>query len=188
MRINPRSLWKNWKNRKNADLVGAGAEVRGTLHKRHPSSRLEIGAKSRIDGYLTTEVAESRLTIGANTLVGPGTVIDCALEIAIEDNVLISYDCVIVDADNHSLKLSERCDDLERWRNGTHDWSVVNRAPVRIRKGAWVGARSIILKGVEIGEGAVVGMGSVVTKDVPPYCVVGGNPARVIKELGAEER
>jgi acetyltransferase-like isoleucine patch superfamily enzyme len=65
-----------------------------------------------------------------------------------------------------------------------HDWSHSAMAPILIKRGAWVGARSIILKGVTVGEGAVVGMGSVVTSDVPPRTIVAGNPARVIREIG----
>ncbi|MGN6285701.1 MAG: acyltransferase [Afipia sp.] len=61
-------------------------------------------------------------------------------------------------------------------------------APVRICRGAWIGARSIILKGVTIGEGAIIGAGSVVAADVPPFTIAGGNPARVIRALSADER
>lgn len=55
------------------------------------------------------------------------------------------------------------------------------REPVIIGENVWVGARTLILPGVEIGDGAVIGAGSVVTKDIPPYAVAVGNPARVIK-------
>lgn len=54
---------------------------------------------------------------------------------------------------------------------------------VKIKRGAYIGVHSIILPGVTIGEGAIVGAGSVVTKDVPPLTVVAGNPARVIKNI-----
>ena len=59
--------------------------------------------------------------------------------------------------------------------------SYQQKGDTRIADGVWIGMRSIILPGVSIGEGAVIAAGSVVTKDVPPYAVVGGNPAKVIK-------
>lgn len=68
----------------------------------------------------------------------------------------------------------------------SHDISKPNRplitAPITIYDGVWIGARAIILPGVTIGEGAVVAAGAVVTKDVEPWTVVGGNPAKVIKK------
>lgn len=53
--------------------------------------------------------------------------------------------------------------------------------PIHIGNDVWIGARSIIMDGVSIGDGAIVAAGSVVTKDVPPYAVVGGSPAKIIK-------
>jgi len=53
--------------------------------------------------------------------------------------------------------------------------------PVRIEDDVWIGARAIILPGIKIGKGAIIGSGAVVTKDVPPYAICAGNPARVIK-------
>jgi acetyltransferase-like isoleucine patch superfamily enzyme len=55
-------------------------------------------------------------------------------------------------------------------------------APVRIGDRVWIGARATILKGVRVGEGAVIGAGSVVTRDVPARALVAGNPARVVRE------
>lgn len=60
-------------------------------------------------------------------------------------------------------------------------------APIAIHDRAWIGSQAIILKGVTIGKGAVVAAGSVVTKDVPPYTIVGGNPARTIRERKARD-
>jgi maltose O-acetyltransferase len=58
--------------------------------------------------------------------------------------------------------------------------------PVRIEDDVWIGARVIILPGLTIGKGAIIGAGAVVTKDVPPYAICGGNPARIIKYRTAE--
>jgi acetyltransferase-like isoleucine patch superfamily enzyme len=70
--------------------------------------------------------------------------------------------------------------------SSTHDYNFLAlpdiSAPVKICRYVWVGGKSIILPGVVIGEGAVIGAGSVVTKDIPPYCVAVGNPAKVIKQ------
>ena len=63
------------------------------------------------------------------------------------------------------------------------DWKVV---PTRIRKGASIGSSVTILCGVTIGDGAIVGAGSVVTKDVPPGAIVAGNPARILKKIQPE--
>ncbi len=53
---------------------------------------------------------------------------------------------------------------------------------------AWVGAMSIILPGITVGKGSIIGAGSVVTKDVPPYTIVAGNPARIVRTLEPDER
>jgi len=100
----------------------------------------------------------------------------------------LHFEFELADSDNHSLRASERIGDLQRWRKQKYDWSRVSRAPIQIHDKAWIGARAIITKGVTIGEGAVVATGAVVTKDVPPYTIVAGNPARVIRELAPDER
>lgn len=64
---------------------------------------------------------------------------------------------------------------------------VIKTGEIHIKKNAWIGARVNILPGVTIGEGAIVGTGSVVTKDVPDHCVAVGNPPRVVKRLNAEK-
>lgn len=186
MKTKIRHWWKSRKNLRQVDSAGVGAELWGTIEKRAPGGQITVGDGSRMNGYLVTETPESRLAIGKNTSIGPDSIIDCAIGIEIGNDVLISYQCIISDSDNHSLSRKERAHDLEKWRTGTHDWSTAAKAPIRIGNGAWLGARSIITKGVTIGEGAIVGMGSVVVNDVPAYTIVVGNPARAVRELPAE--
>jgi len=66
-------------------------------------------------------------------------------------------------------------------KDAIEEVSSIRKAPVKIGNDVWIGARSIILPGVEIGDGAVIGAGAVVTKSVPPYAIVGGVPAKIIK-------
>ena len=106
----------------------------------------------------------------------------------IGDDVLIAFDVLIMDHDSHSLVFDERRNDVQEWMRGKKDWSHVMMVPVIIKDKVWIGARATVLKGVTIGEGAVVGAGSVVVEDVPPWTLVAGNPARVIRALPREER
>jgi acetyltransferase-like isoleucine patch superfamily enzyme len=168
--------------------IGQGSKVSGRIERRHAAAKICIGNDSLIAGTLVAETEGSCLTIGNNVFIGGGSLIDCFADITIEDDVLISYQVLIMDSDNHSIRASERMEDLRRWRNGFYDWSRVKRAPVRISSKAWIGARAIITKGVHIGEGAIIASGAVVTKDVPPYSIAAGNPARIIRELSENER
>lgn len=103
---------------------------------------------------------------------------NCAIvalkEIAIEEDVMIGGNCKIYDHDFHSLNLAERL--------SVPDVGVKS-APIRIKRGAFIGAHSIILKGVTIGEESIIGAGSVVTKNVPDGEIWGGNPAKLIGKV-----
>jgi acetyltransferase-like isoleucine patch superfamily enzyme len=179
---------RHWRNTQLVDELGSSTQVRGHIEKRGAGSRVRIGADGVMDGRLVTEAPGAEISIGSNTSIGGETLIAAVRSIVIEDDVLISYQCIITDSDNHSASYSLRKHDLHDWLAGRHDWSKVKTAPVRICRGAWLGARTVVTKGVTIGEGAVCGMASVVTKDVAPYTIVAGNPARVIRELGPDER
>jgi len=76
-----------------------------------------------------------------------------------------------------------RRDDVRNWGKGQKNWKHVAHAPVAVKDKAWIGFNVSILKGVTIGEGAVIGACSVVTRDVPAYAVAVGNPARVVRSL-----
>ena len=102
------------------------------------------------------------------------TAICCLNSITIEEKVFIGSGCKIYDHDFHSVYLEKRL--------SIRDDDIKN-APVLIKRGAFIGAHSIILKGVTIGEESVIGAGSVVTKNIPDREVWAGNPAKFIKKL-----
>ena len=149
--------------------------------------RLEIGNKSIVEAGIRFDRPDSFVRIGDRTYIGASTLV-CAEEIEIGDDVLVSWGCTIVDHNSHPLAWQERSGDVSDWFEGRKDWTHVERAAVRIGNKAWIGFNAIILKGVTIGESAVVGAGAVVTRDVPAYTVVAGNPARPIRELEPHER
>ena len=119
-------------------------------------------------------VAEGEMIIGNKVGISNSTLI--AREyVEIQDNVKIGGSCKIYDNDFHSLDYSNRQKKID---------INIKSAPVVIKKGAFIGAHSIILKGVTIGEQSIIGAGSVVTKSVPAGEVWGGNPARYIRKTG----
>lgn len=151
------------------------------------ASRLEVCEGSIVEGNLIAERDGACIFIGRNTFIG-NSVIASATRIEVGNDVLISWGCNIVDHNSHSTAWKYRKDDVKDWYYDRKDWTHVIVAPVKINDKCWIGLNVIILKGVEIGEGAVVAAGSVVTKNVPPWTVVAGNPAKVIREISIDER
>jgi acetyltransferase-like isoleucine patch superfamily enzyme len=143
---------------------------------------LKIGEKSIVEGDIVFDKDNCAIKIGGNTYIGKSQII-CAKKIEIGDNVLIAWGCTIVDHNSHSLSAIQRAKDVSDWYVNRKDWSDVARRPIKIGNNVWIGFNSIILKGVTIGEGAIVGAGSIVTKDVEPYTVVAGNPAKLIRQI-----
>jgi acetyltransferase-like isoleucine patch superfamily enzyme len=153
----------------------------------HPGCILRIGEGSIVEGGLVSERSGASLIVGRNTFIG-NSLLASAESIEVGDDVLISWGCNIVDHNSHTIGWSGRKQDVKDWYHGKKDWSSVVIRPVKICDKSWIGLNVIILKGVEIGEGAVVAAGSVVTKSVPPWTIVGGNPARVLREITVEDR
>ena len=152
---------------------------------------VETGSHCVLDARCVFEKESGHIRIGDRVHIG-GSLLISVNEIVIEDDVTIAWDCLIYDHDSHALSWEERKNDTEReYRNlkegrnpiADKDWSVVRSAPVHIGPKVWIGTGVKILKGVSIGEGAVIGAGSVVARDVDPWTVVAGNPARVLRRL-----
>lgn len=127
-----------------------------------------LGAGSRIGAPLRGAALE-KLKIGKNVIIVGNLLAMARGGITIEDNAMIAANVQLI-SNNH--------DPYER--------AVLPCKPVLIKEGAWVGAGATILPGVCVGRYAIVGAASVVTKDVPDYAVVVGNPAKVIRMLDAK--
>lgn len=145
---------KNWKcdSRKSGLFVAQG----GTLSVDNDFSIFS-------GSYICVNEGAS-LTIGGNGYINHNASIDCFSNVSIGEETIISKNVTIRDSDNHSI-------------NGCLEIS----APISIGKKVWIGMNVTILKGVSIGDGAVIGANSVVTRDIPANCLAVGNPCRVIK-------
>ena len=150
--------------------------------------RLAIGENTIFEGDVFFDRDNASVRVGSRTFVGGGSRLVAAESVTVGSDVLISWGVTIVDHNSHSARFSERSGDVLDWREGRKDWSNVKTGPVTIGDKAWIGFNVIILKGVTIGEGAIVGAGAVVTKDVAPWTIVGGNPAKLIREIPDNER
>lgn len=159
-----------------------GVSADNTLKLRKPEyiqcgNNVIIGEESRLlcwDTYngITFDKPPA-IRIGSNFYATRRLTIQCASNVTIEDDVLFASDVFIIDY-NHGI---------DPLTSNYLDNDLSLSMGVLIKKGAWIGNNVIILGGVTIGEKAVVGAGSVVTKDIPSYSIAAGNPAKVIKEF-----
>jgi acetyltransferase-like isoleucine patch superfamily enzyme len=149
------------RHRGSAISIGAGVELR--------SSRRSNPLTPWQPCVLSTRRPGARIVIGDNCGF-TGAVLVAELSIEVGSRVLLGSNTVIMDTDFHPLDFEARA------RGGE---GQVTR-PVCIEDDVFVGTQSLILKGVTIGRGAIVGAGSVVTRSVPPFAIVAGNPARVV--------
>jgi acetyltransferase-like isoleucine patch superfamily enzyme len=134
-------------------------------------------AKEITESGRPTLKLEPRLSIGDGTYIGRFCTIACINKVTIDCNVLISDKVYIGDAMHGFLRTDIPIKAQYLWSPG----------PIRIKDGAWIGINAAILPNVTIGRNSVVGANSVVTKDVPDFCIVAGNPARILKKIDPEQ-
>lgn len=152
-------------------------------------SAIEIGEYTHIRGELLTFGHGGLITIGEYCYIGEYSRLWSAKKISIGKRVLISHNVNIFDNDTHPLNPVARHQHFKSIISSGQPRKVdLLEQAVEIGDDAWIGCMSIILKGVTIGQGAIIGAGSVVTQDVPAFTIVAGNPARVIRELRPDER
>lgn len=146
-------------------------------------SRISIGHHCDIHSRISASGPNARITIGSYTTLRGG-IVGSVESIVIGSHVISSNHVTIYDNNNHPtdpetrMRMSESgfYSDLWKWEHSAHK-------PVVIEDNVWIGEYATILKGVTVGRGAIVASHAVVTKDVEPYTIVAGNPARMVKRL-----
>ena len=143
-------------------------------------TRIQIG--SHVTFYGKVSIHSGRifdnptLKIGDRVVIGAGVVFLVNKEIVIEDDAMVAGGCAFADSDAHPRDPELRAKHLPP--------TPEEIKPIRIRRSAWISGGAQIRKGVTVGEGAIVGVNSVVLADVPAHCIVMGNPARVVGFAG----
>lgn len=166
--------------------AGQGTTIAWRRLRRVSGNHLRVGDQSIIHADISFEDKGGKIHIGDRTYIGRSNLV-CYRNITIGDDVVMSWGITVVDHHSHSLDWDKRRNDVRDWAIGRKDWSHVATAPVVISDKAWIGFNVSILKGVNVGEGAVIGACSVVTRDIPPYSLAVGNPAKVIRFLGQSQ-
>jgi len=176
---------------KNANIgemfeVELGASI---VNESHDLSNITIGHHNHLAGRIRTS-PNGKIEIGNFCYISTGAFIGAADKIRIGDYVGIAHYTYILDNNNHPTDPEQRRQHRIRVAPGGQgyssvgaSWELSEKAPVTIENNVWIGMYCFIAKGVTIGEGSIIARQSVVTKDVPPYSVAAGNPAKIVKQI-----
>lgn len=165
--------------------IGSSARI---INIMGDSRRIYLGSNTVVNGELLVFPHGGKITIGDWCFIGEGTRLWSGSNITVGDRVMISHNVNIFDNQTHPLSPRKRHAHFKHILEIGHPVNIeLADNPIRIEDDAWIAAGAIILKGVSIGRGAIVAAGSVVTKDVPSFCIAAGNPARVIRKLTPDE-
>ena len=138
-----------------------------------PFNKFELGTKSTIEDFCTVNNGVGDVIIGDSTLIGIGSVV--IGPVTIGNNVIFAQH-VVASGLNHEYTDVSMPIHLQ----------PVTTAPIKIGDDCWIAANVVITAGVTIGKHCVVAAGAVVTRDIPPFSVAAGNPARVIKQYDSK--
>ena len=167
-------LWVKWFVNPLVHKRGKGSKIRSqTRIDVLPFRRFELGDYSTIEDFSTINNGVGDVLIGNNTLIGMGNVI--IGPVSIGNNVIFAQH-IVASGLNHSYT------DINI---PIHAQKILT-APIVIEDDCWIAANAVITAGVKIGKHSVIAAGAVVTKDIPPFSVAVGNPAKVIKQYNEE--
>ena len=160
-------------------VCGGGGEIRIGDNLYFSSGEAVNPIGSNLQGAILTDRPEARISIGDNVGMS-STRMWIHDSLTVGNNVNIGACVLIIDTDCHEMDYRVRNHSLPQ---SEEDGQYVKSAPIKIEDDVWIGAHSIILKGVTIGARSIIGAGSVVTKSIPADCIAAGNPCKVIRML-----
>ncbi len=169
------------RNRGKFKHLGEGAFLSRDLILRGPEfislgAGASVGRGCSLTAWDAAGVGTVALEIGENTSIGEGAHITAANRISIGNNVLFGKYITVSDNSHGAVALAEiETPPIRR--------PLVSKGPVVIEDNVWIGDKATILAGVTVGRGAIVAANAVVTRDVPPACMVAGAPAKLVKSL-----
>lgn len=166
---------------------GAVLSAQAEIHNPFGPKTIRIGANTLFMGQVIILRDGARVEIGEWSFVGPGAKLWSMESIRIGSRVQISHGVHVFDNNSHSLSALERHNGFRKlMENGTRDLTEnISHAAINIEDDVWIGFNAAIMKGVTIGQGAIIGANAVVTKDVERFSMVVGNPARKVAESRA---
>lgn len=164
-------------------LVKERLKARRLFNEFNNTSEVELEKRTEILKMLFGNVAK-------NIYIEPSFKCDYGYNITVGDNFFANYDCVMLDVCPITIGNNVMLAPGVHIYTATHPLDPIERSsgyeygkPVKIGNNVWLGGRSVVCPGVTIGNNVVVAAGAVVTKDVPDNVVVGGNPAKIIKNI-----
>ena len=168
---------------KNARLIRFPFRVRGKQYIKIGTG-FTTGFNCRLDAFNINNLNEKYLIeIGENVEINDDVHIGAVEKIVIGDNVLIASKVYISDHNHGSYKGEEQDSPMSMPKK-----RKIYSSPIKIERNVWIGEFVSILQGVTVGEGSIIGTMSVVTKDIPPYTIVVGSPAKPIKRYNFETK
>ena len=163
--------WLNARVRLRRCRLGRRVTVWGNPHV-NATGELTVGDRVTVHSFLSRVQLSAgpgaRLTVGDDTYVNNGAVLSARQSVTVGARCQIASGVILMDADFHAVGALS---------------APGKAAPIVIEDDVWLATRAVVLKGVTVGRGSVVATGAVVTKDVPPYTLVAGVPARPIRTL-----
>jgi len=164
-------------------IFGPSANI--CVPPRRTHANIVVGKHSLVDGELLIHDYGGKIEIGESTYIGKGSRIWSGENVRIGNHVFVAHNCTITDTNSHQYSARERAEDYQRRiiEHKPFEKGSIKTAPIVIEDHVWINFGVGILKGVRIGEGAIIGSGSLVTKDVAPWTLVAGSPAKFIRDI-----